>query len=364
MSEQPNEESALSSRTSPENVSSLNPKLNDETTARGDRNRSVEAYVKGIRDQDRVILSQAITLLESTRPEHQQKARAILDSVLPDTGNSMRVAITGVPGVGKSTFIERLGPLLVAANHRLAVLTIDPTSERSKGSILGDKTRMGDLASHDDVYIRPSPTTGTLGGVARKTRETILLCEAAGFDIVLVETVGVGQSEVKVHSMVDFFLLLALAGAGDELQGLKRGIVEMADAIAINKADGENRAAAEEARAEYEKALHLLGESHTGWQPPVLTCSAHTGDGIDAVWDVVENYRSEMEKSGHFQAQRREQARHWMYQTIEQRLREDFFAHPDVQAEREDMESAVLEGRCSSFAAAERLLAIYREAAE
>jgi len=306
------------------------------------------------------VLSQAITLLESTRSEHQKKARTILDRVLPETGDSIRVAVTGVPGVGKSTFIESLGTRLVADGHRLAVLTIDPSSERSKGSILGDKTRMGALASHDDVYVRPSPTAGTLGGVARKTRETIFLCEAAGHDVVLVETVGVGQSEVKVRSMVDFFLLLSLAGAGDELQGIKRGIVEMADAIAINKADGKNRVAAKNAQREYERALHLLGEPESGWQPPVLTCSAHTGDGIDAVWSVIDQYQTEMKASGFFQSQRRSQARHWMYQTIEQRLQADFFSHPEVESARDDIEEAVLDGNISSFAAAEKLLDCYR----
>jgi LAO/AO transport system kinase len=208
--------------------------------------------------------------------------------------------------------------------------------------------------------VRPSPTAGTLGGVARKTRETIFLCEAAGFDVVLVETVGVGQSEVKVRSMVDFFLLLALAGAGDELQGIKRGIVEMADAIAINKADGENRSAAEDARAEYERALHLLGETDSGWDPPVLTCSGQTGDGIDEVWEAVEDYQSEMQQSGFFQEQRRRQARHWMYQTIERRLRDDFFSNSDVRAQRDEIEDAVRDGELSSFAAAEKLLSIYR----
>lgn len=360
MSDSAESESALSSSTASEDVSSLNPNLNEHTSPNPARVKTVEEYVKGIRNRDRAILSRAITLLESTRPEHQEKARTILDRVLPETGSSIRVAVTGVPGVGKSTFIEALGPRLVESGHRLAVLTIDPSSERSKGSILGDKTRMGGLVSDDDVYIRPSPTAGTLGGVARKTRETILLCEAAGHDVVLVETVGVGQSEVTVRSMVDFFLLLALAGAGDELQGIKRGIVEMADAIAINKADGANKNAAEEARDEYERALRLLGEPDSGWQPPVLTCSAHTGEGIKAVWDVINAYREEMKASGFFQEQRRRQARHWMYQTIEQRLRDDFFDHPDVQAHRNEIEQAVLDGDLSSFAAAERLLDVYR----
>ena len=364
MNEPSENQSALSSSTSSGEVSSLNPNLDLHSKSGRQKTTPIAEYVKGIRNRDRVVLSKAITLLESTRPQHQEKARAILDRLLPETGNSIRVAITGVPGVGKSTFIESLGTRLVEDGHRLAVLTIDPSSERSKGSILGDKTRMGALASRDDVYVRPSPTAGTLGGVARKTRETIFLCEAAGFDVVLVETVGVGQSEVKVRSMVDFFLLLALAGAGDELQGIKRGIVEMSDAIAINKADGENRAAAEDARAEYEKALHLLGEPASDWQPPVLTCSGQTGEGIDEVWNVVTEFQRQMQASGFFRTQRRRQARHWLYQTIEQRLRDDFFSNPDVKATRDEIEAAVLDGTLSSFAAAEALLDTYRQSVE
>lgn len=360
MSSTSDPKSALSSSRSPTGVSSLNPNLSKHTKSAEPHARPISEYVDGIRNQDRVMLSQAITLLESTRSEHQEKAQAILDRLLPDTGHSIRMAITGVPGVGKSTFIESLGPRLVESGHHLAVLTVDPSSERSKGSILGDKTRMGTLASYDEVYIRPSPTAGTLGGVARKTRETIFFCEAAGFDVVLVETVGVGQSEVTVRSMVDFFLLLGLAGAGDELQGIKRGIVEMADAIAINKADGENRTAAENAQAEYEKALHLLGEPESGWTPPVLTCSGETGAGIDEVWAAVEKFKSEMQASGFFEEQRRQQARHWMYQTIERRLRDDFFSTPEVQTGRDSIEDAVLNGDMSSFAAAEQLLEIYR----
>ena len=318
----------------------------------------------GIRNGDRVTLSQAITLLESTRADHREMARTIVEECLPHSGDSIRVAITGVPGVGKSTFIETLGQQLVAAGHRLAVLSVDPSSERSKGSILGDKTRMGALASEENAFIRPSPTAGTLGGVAPKTREAILLCEAAGYEIVFVETVGVGQSEITVRSMVDFFLLLALAGGGDELQGIKRGIIEVADAIAITKADGDNREAAEAARTEYEKALHLLSETESGWAPPVLTCSAQTGAGIDEIWNTVERYRTYTQETGFFDEQRRRQARHWMYQTIEQGLRDDFYANPDVKAARDEAENAVLNGRLSSVAAAERLLAIYRKETE
>ncbi len=341
-------------------VSNLNPNLEYHTNSPVRPSRPAEEYVSGIREGNRVLLSRAITLLESTRADHREKAQAIVNECLPAAGDSLRVAVTGVPGVGKSTFIETLGQQLLEEGRRLAVLAIDPTSERSKGSILGDKTRMGALVSSDDVFIRPSPTAGSLGGVARKTRETIFLCEAAGFDTILVETVGVGQSEVKVHSMVDVFLLLALAGAGDQLQGIKRGIVEMADAIAINKADGENRSAAEEARSDYENALQLLGETESGWMPPVHTCSAETGEGVEAVWDSVLKCENHAKETGVFETRRRRQARHWMHQTIEDRLREDFFANTDVDAARPDLEAQVLEGRLSSFAAAQELLRIYR----
>lgn len=342
----------------------LNPNLRDQSAPLQQNDRSVDDYVSGIRNRDRGMLSQAITLLESTRSDHRETARSIVEQCLPHSGDSIRVAVTGVPGVGKSTFIETLGQRLVADGHRLAVLTVDPTSKRSKGSILGDKTRMGALASEESAFIRPSPTAGTLGGVAPKTREAILLCEAAGYEIVFVETVGVGQSEITVHSMVDFFLLLALAGAGDELQGIKRGIVEVADAIAINKADGENREPAETARAEYENALRLLADTESGWDPLVLTCSAQTGAGIDEVWRAVERYRAYTQETGFFQKQRRRQARHWMYQAIEQRLRDDFFSDPDVDAAREEIEEAVLEGQLSSITAAEKLLAVYRDTSD
>lgn len=341
-------------------VSNVNPNLQQSNSSSISRNRSVDAYVQAIREGDRVTLSQAITLVESTRPEHQMKGQDIIDECLPHTGDSVRVAITGVPGVGKSTFIETLGMQLIDEGHRLAVLAIDPTSERTKGSILGDKTRMGELASRDEVFIRPSPTAGSLGGVARKTRETILLCEAAGYDTIFVETVGVGQSETTVHSMVDFFLLLALAGAGDELQGIKRGIVEMADAIAINKADGNNREAAQQAQSEYQRALHLFPPGESGWTPPVLTCSALNGEGIGEVWQTVQDYCTQAKERGHFQKRRQRQARYWMYQTIEHRLKEDFFAHPDVQSAVDRLEAEVVDGSISSFAAAQQLIDIYR----
>ncbi|WP_022836785.1 methylmalonyl Co-A mutase-associated GTPase MeaB [Salisaeta longa] len=325
---------------------------------------SRDTIVDGLRAGDRAMLSRAITLLESTRTDHRDVARAVLSAVMPATGHALRVAITGVPGVGKSTFIEALGGHLIDAGHRLAVLAIDPSSTQSHGSILGDKTRMQALSARDEVFIRPSPTAGSLGGVARKTRETMLLCEAAGYDVVLVETVGVGQSEVTVHSMVDVFVLLALANAGDELQGIKRGIVEMADAVVINKAEGERRSAAERARRDFQNALHLFPPGPADWSPPVVLCSALQQQGIAEVWDVVEAYVAHTKANGFFAEQRHEQARHWMQQTIEQRLRDDFFQDEAVRALRPAVEARVLDGTLSSFEAAEQLLSAYHDAPE
>jgi LAO/AO transport system kinase len=335
------------------------PSINPSPRRLSRRTRSVDDYVEGILDGDRIVLSRAITLIESTRPEHQAMARTIVERCLPHIGETLRVGITGVPGVGKSTFIEALGTRLTEHGHRLAVLAIDPSSERSKGSILGDKTRMGALSADENAFIRPSPTGGSLGGVARKTRETILLCEAAGYDIVFVETVGVGQSEIAVHSMVDFFLLLALTGAGDELQGIKRGIIEMADAIVINKADGPNADRARETRGQYRNALHLFPARSSGWKPKVLTCSALTGKGIGDVWETVREYEQMARDQSTFEQRRREQAQYWMHQTIEDRLRTEFFNHSDVQQALETVEQAVRAGQMSSVAAAERLLQVF-----
>lgn len=342
--------------------SNLNPNLSSRASV--PRSVDTDELVQGIRAGDRVLLSKAITLIESTRERDRSRARDVIQRCLPGIGESVRVGVTGVPGVGKSSFIETLGVRLAEDGHRLAVLAIDPSSERTRGSILGDKTRMGSLAQHENVYIRPSPTSGSLGGVARKTRETILLCEAAGYDTVFVETVGVGQSEITVHSMVDVFLLLGIAGAGDELQGIKRGVVEMADLIAINKADGDNVTAAERAKRQYENALQLFPPADSGWTPPVLTCSATTGSGISDVWAAVTDYCEETKASGYFSAQRRRQARYWMRQTIEQRLLDEFFAHPAVRDRLQATETEVLEGRLSSFAAADRLLDAYHEASQ
>ena len=321
---------------------------------------SVEAYIEGIRTGNRVVLSQAITLLESTRPDHQAIAQQILDRCLPHADPSIRVGITGVPGVGKSTFIEALGAILTARGHRLAVLTIDPSSARTKGSILGDKTRMPLLAADPNAFIRPSPTAGSLGGVARTTRETIFLCEAAGYDTVFVETVGVGQSEVAVHAMVDFFLLLVLAGAGDELQGIKRGIVEMADALVVTKADGANVEKAHEARREYRNALTLFPPKESKWWPRVLTGSAFTGEGIEEIWKMIEAYRAHTQENGFFETNRKQQARNWMLHTVEDHLRAHFFAHPGVKKAMARIERQVMAGKISSFTAAQKLLEIYQ----
>ncbi|HMB90643.1 MAG TPA: methylmalonyl Co-A mutase-associated GTPase MeaB, partial [Rhodothermales bacterium] len=342
---EPDSDSALHLTPGTPSSPSINPSLRK---ARRRTLLSVGQYVEGILANDRVLLSQAITLIESTRPAHQELARQIVEACLPHAGDSIRVGITGVPGVGKSTFIEVLGSRVTAEAHRLAVLTIDPSSLQSGGSILGDKTRMPRLAADPHAFIRPSPTAGSLGGVAGTTRETMILCEAAGYDVVFVETVGVGQSEIAVHAMVDFFLLLMLAGAGDELQGIKRGIIEMADAIAITKADGENVTAAKQARGVYRNALNLFPPPSSGWRPKVLTCSAVTGDGMESIWDTIQTYVEQTQQSGYFEQHRREQARHWMHQTIEQALRSRFYADDVIRKALPAIEQNVLNGEMSS----------------
>ncbi len=320
---------------------------------------SLEDYVEGIKSGNRTILSRAITLIESTKASHRELAQDIIEQCLPDTGNSIRIGITGVPGVGKSTFIESLGNYIIGKGHKLAVLAIDPSSTRTKGSILGDKTRMETLSTNDQAFIRPSPTGGSLGGVARKTRETIYLCEAAGYNTIFIETVGVGQSETEVHSMVDFFLLLMLAGAGDELQGIKRGIMEMADLIAINKTDDTNSKTVQQAVREYKNALHLYPEAESEWSPKVTTCSALTKDGIDKIWELIQDYISLTKENGHFDAKRNGQAKQWMYDTISNQLTDHFYDNPDVKEKREEIEQKVLKGELSSFKAARKLLELY-----
>ncbi|MGE4586069.1 MAG: methylmalonyl Co-A mutase-associated GTPase MeaB [Mangrovibacterium sp.] len=321
--------------------------------------RKAGDYVSGIREGNRTVLSRAVTLVESSKREHQAIAQEIILQCLPHSGRSVRIGITGVPGVGKSTFIESMGKYITGQGHKLAVLAIDPSSERSRGSILGDKTRMEELSSDPNAYIRPSPSAGSLGGVARKTRETIILCEAAGFDMIFIETVGVGQSETVVHSMVDFFLLLMLSGAGDELQGIKRGIMEMADAIAINKADGDNVKRAEMARVQYLNALHLFPPSESGWKPRVLTCSAIRKNGIDQIWETIGRYLSLVNGNGFFRHKRNEQSKFWMYETINEQLKSGFYQNQYMKGLIPELERKVLDGKMSSFVAARQLLDAY-----
>jgi LAO/AO transport system kinase len=320
----------------------------------------LQDYVDGICAGDRTVLSRAITLIESTRAAHRELAREIIEQCLPDAGNSIRIGITGVPGVGKSTFIEAIGNSIIEKGRKLAVLAIDPSSTRTRGSILGDKTRMETLANNADAFIRPSPTSGSLGGVARKTRETIYLCEAAGYDTIFIETVGVGQSETAVHSMVDFFLLLMLAGAGDELQGIKRGIIEMADAIAINKTDSASKKQVQQAVREYKNALHLYPAAKSGWSPQVTTCSALEGSGIDDIWNIIEEYLSSTRENGFFEANRNQQAKYWMYESINNQLKEQFYNTDAVKKALEKTERDVLSGSISPFKAAQKLLNLYK----
>ncbi|MDN3724676.1 methylmalonyl Co-A mutase-associated GTPase MeaB [Aequorivita sp. SDUM287046] len=316
----------------------------------------IEHLVSEILKENQAALSQAITIIESTAQKHQQQAKKLIESCLPFANNSIRIGITGVPGVGKSTFIERFGKLLISQGKKVAILTVDPSSSISKGSILGDKTRMEDLVKEKNAYIRPSASGDTLGGVARKTRETIILCEAAGFDVILIETVGVGQSETAVHSMTDFFLLLKLAGAGDELQGIKRGIMEMADSIVINKADGDNLKAAKLAKTEFNRALHLYPEKESGWAPKTLLCSALKNDGIAEIWDVISKYFESVKANGYFQHKRRNQNKFWLMQTVDSRLKMDFYENPSVKKELELQLKALDENKTTPFEAAEKLL--------
>ncbi|MGO3181790.1 MAG: methylmalonyl Co-A mutase-associated GTPase MeaB [Aequorivita sp.] len=317
---------------------------------------STKELIEDILQKDQTALSRAITIIESTAQKHQQQAREIIEKCLPHANKSIRIGITGVPGVGKSTFIESLGKLLITEGKKVAVLTVDPSSSISKGSILGDKTRMEELVKEKNAFIRPSASGDTLGGVARKTRETIILCEAAGFDVILIETVGVGQSETAVHSMTDFFLLLKLAGAGDELQGIKRGIMEMADSIVINKADGDNKKAAKLAKNEFNRALHLYPAKESNWAPKTLLCSAINNEGIPEIWEVVSNYFETTQNNGYFQYKRKEQNKFWLKQTIESRLKSEFYANPSVKVELEIQLKALDDNRTTPFEAAEKLL--------
>ena len=343
-----------------EQPATVNPYLkNRERPQR--RQFSAGEYVEGILKGNVTILSQAVTLVESLRPEHQALAQEVIEKCLPYSGNSVRVGISGVPGAGKSTSIDVFGLHVLKKGGKLAVLAIDPSSERSKGSILGDKTRMEKLSVHPDAFIRPSPSAGSLGGVARKTRETIILCEAAGYDKIFVETVGVGQSETAVHSMVDFFLLIQLAGTGDELQGIKRGIMEMADGIVINKADGNNIEKAKLAAAHFRNALHLFPAPDSGWTPQVMTYSGFYNIGVEEIWDMVYKYFDFVKANGYFEHRRNEQAKYWMYETINEHLRDSFYQNEKIAVMLAGQEQEVLNGRATSFAAAKRLLDTYFE---
>jgi len=319
----------------------------------------IQDYIDGVLAKNRRLVAKTITLIESSLPAHQEEAKTIIDALLPHAGNAVRIGITGVPGVGKSTYIESFGMMLVKQGHRVAVLAVDPSSSRSGGSIMGDKTRMERLSQEFQAFIRPSPSGGTLGGVARRTRETMIVCEAAGFDVIIVETVGVGQSETTVASMVDFFLVLMLAGAGDELQGIKKGVLELADAIAINKADGSNIENAQKAKIEYEKALSLLTPSSKNWSPPVLTCSALTMDGIEEIWKTILHYRKKLEKSGELAEKRRKQTLDWMWALVEEGLRDRFYRDPHLEKSLPQIVKAVAEGKTSPTVAAHKLLCLH-----
>ncbi|MEL7006641.1 MAG: methylmalonyl Co-A mutase-associated GTPase MeaB [Bacteroidota bacterium] len=319
---------------------------------------TVDEYVDGVRSGDRVILSRAITLIESTLQEDVLLSEQVLQELLPFTGNSYRIGITGVPGVGKSTFIETMGMHVTDLGKKLAVLAIDPSSQRTKGSILGDKTRMERLSHQPNAYIRPSATGNSLGGVANKTRETMLLCEAAGYEVIFIETVGVGQSETAVKGMVDFFLLLMLAGAGDELQGIKKGIMEMADAVAINKADGDNLAASRKAKVAYQNALHLFPLAESGWSPKVLTCSAAESTGIDSIWETMTNYFEYMKNHERLISLRRDQNVHWLHETIGFMLKLGFYQSPEVKDNIVSLENAVSNEEITPQAAARKLISL------
>lgn len=320
---------------------------------------SVDDYVRGIREGNIAVLSQAITLTESLLPEHHELAQQIIERCLPAAGRSVRIGITGVPGAGKSTFIEAMGGKVTGLGHRLAVLAIDPSSERTKGSVLGDKTRMETLVHNPAAFIRPSPSAGSLGGVARKTRESVVLCEAAGFDVIFIETVGVGQSETAVHSMVDLFLLIQISGAGDELQGIKRGIMEMADMVAINKADGDNVQRAELTRRQFLNALSLFPMPESGWKPRVYTTSSTENRGLTELWGGIEDYLKFTKTNGFFDRNRCRQAKFWMYETIDSELRDSFYKSPKIESLLATYENRVLNSEISSFAAAQELLDRY-----
>lgn len=323
------------------------------------RRLSVEDYVQGVLSGNRTILAQTITLVESNAPRYIETAQEVMNQLLPYTGKSIRIGITGVPGAGKSTFIEALGCMLCEQEHRVAVLAVDPSSSITHGSILGDKTRMERLSRQPNAFIRPSPSGGTLGGVTRKSRETILVCEAAGFDTILVETVGVGQSEITVRSMTDFFLLMVLTGAGDELQGIKKGVIELADALLVNKADGDNKMKAQVAKEEYNRVLHYLKPATEGWITQAYTCSALTSTGISEIWEIIKKFQEQMQTSGVFERRRKSQALEWVYTMVQEHLQTRFFNDPTIKQMIPGIEKQVGEGTLSATIAAKELLAMY-----
>lgn len=359
--EEKNKKSALTEMNGIEQPNSINASSIETIKSFRKKTPTAQELIKGILAHDKVALSRAITLVESTNTEHLEKANQIITACLPYANKSIRIGITGVPGVGKSTFIEVFGKYLTAIGKKVAVLAVDPSSSLSHGSILGDKTRMEELVKDENAYIRPSASGETLGGVARKTRETIILCEAAGFDTIIIETVGVGQSETAVHSMVDFFLLLKIAGAGDELQGIKRGIMEMADLIVINKADGDNIAKANLAKTEFNRALHLFPAKNSGWIPKVTTCSAYEKTGIENVYNIISEYFELVKSNAYFEKKRQNQNQFWMLETINEQLTTNFYTNPVIKQEIEKIKIAVQKNEISPFAAAMELLSSYTQ---
>lgn len=340
----------------------MNNPVNKKWAYKGKQPADAKYFIEGIKNNNRIILSKAITLIESTHPKHRKIAAEIITQCLPLAGNAVRVGITGVPGVGKSTFIEAFGNYLVTKQKKkVAVLTIDPSSSLSKGSILGDKTRMTSLAANENAFIRPSPSSGALGGVSNATRESIILCEAAGYDVIIVETVGVGQSETTVHNMVDFFLLLMLAGAGDELQGIKRGIMEMADTIVINKADSGNEKHATIAAKAYQGALGLFPPTLSGWKRKVLTCSALENKNIDGIWQLIAQYLEQVKQNNFFVENRKKQAVEWFHQSIQYLLMQQLYENTEIQDKIKRMEKAIIENKKSPFNAAAEILSTYNE---
>ena len=321
-------------------------------------------YLQGVLDRDRTIMARAITLVESNSVKHRQMADDLIKALLPKSGQSIRIGITGMPGAGKSTFIEALGNLLCDSGHKVAVLAVDPSSSLTKGSILGDKTRMEKLSTRQEAFIRPSPSGGVLGGVARKSRETMIICEAAGFDVILVETVGVGQSEITVRSMVDFFLLLTITGAGDDLQGMKKGIMELADAILINKADGENKKRAETTKSEFNRILHYLQPATPGWHTKAYTCSSITGFGIDVIWEVIEAFLKHTKNSGFFEERRHTQAIDWMKAMIEEYLKKIFYEDESVKSVYENVQADVNTGEITPATGAQQLIQAFERNSE